>query len=305
MAYSDDTESNIIVPTKWYEKLPRLVWGDYEKVDQPDQWFEVYKLTETVYAIYEDGQFEEVISYLVLGNKKGVIIDTGNGIGNIKAVVERLTDLPVAVLNTHTHGDHIGGNYQFDEVYAFDTPFSRDREQNGQSRADMGNYIEGEMVWKPLPAYLDTDAWLIHPFKVTKWIKDGEVLDLGGRKLELIHTPGHTPDSLCILDRENKLFWTGDSFYPAPIYVYAPSTSLDQFIESFRKMTELLPEYEWVIPSHNEPKMKKELIKECYEAALSIREGTAGEYSEGVAEGINVHRYDYDRFSLIVKAARS
>ncbi len=305
MAYSGDTEDNIIVPKKWYEKLPREAWSNYEKVDQPDPWFEVYKLTDTVYAIYEDGQFEEVISYLVLGEKKGVIIDTGNGIGNIKAVVDGITDLPVAVLNTHAHGDHIGGNYQFDEVYAFDTPFSRGREQNGQSREEMGNYIEGEMVWKPLPAYLDTEAWLIHPFKVTKWVKDGEIINLGGRKLELIHTPGHTPDSLCILDRENKLFWTGDSFYPAPIYVYAPTTSLDQFIESFRKMTELIPEYEWVIPSHNEPKMKKELIKECYEAALSIRDGTAGEYSEGVAEGIKVHRYDYDRFSLIVKADRS
>ena len=116
MAYSKDTESNIIVPKKWYEKLPREAWGNYEKVDQPDQWFEVYKLTDTVYAIYEDGQFEEVISYLVLGDDKAVLIDTGNGIGDIKAVVYRITDLPVMVLNTHTHGDHIGGNHQFKEV---------------------------------------------------------------------------------------------------------------------------------------------------------------------------------------------
>ena len=120
MAYSDDTESNIIVPKKWYEKLPREAWSKYEKVDQPDQWFEVYKLTDSVYAIYEDGQFEEVISYLVLGEEKGIIIDTGNGIGNIKAIIEGITELPVIVLNTHTHGDHIGGNYQFDEVYVFD-----------------------------------------------------------------------------------------------------------------------------------------------------------------------------------------
>jgi glyoxylase-like metal-dependent hydrolase (beta-lactamase superfamily II) len=305
MAYSNDTESNIIVPKKWYEKLPRAAWNNYEKVDQPDPWFEVYKLTDTVYAIYEDGQFEEVISYLVLGDERGVIIDTGNGIGNIKAVVEGLTDLPVAVLNTHTHGDHIGGNHQFDEVYAYDTEFSRDREMHGQTREQMGNYLEAEMVWKSLPDYLDVEKWKIPPFKVTKWVKDGEIIDLGGRKLEIIHTPGHTPDSLCILDRENKIFWTGDSFYPAPIYVYAPTTSLDQFIESFRKMAELISEYEWVMPSHNEPKMKKHLIKECYEAAISIRAGTAGKYSEGVAEGIKVHRYDYDRFSLIVKADRS
>ncbi len=304
MAYSDSTEDSIIVPKKWYEKLPREAWSNYEKVDQPDQWFEVYKLTDTVYAIYEDGQFEEVISYLVLGDEKGVIIDTGNGIGNIKAIVEGLTDLPVAVLNTHTHGDHIGGNYQFDEVYAYDTDFSRDRSKNGQTKEQMGHYLDEGMVWKPLPDYLDVDTWRIHPFNVTKWVEDGEIIDLGGRKLEIIHTPGHTPDSICVIDRENKIFWTGDSFYPAPIYVYAPTTSLDQFIESFNKMTDLIPEYEWVMPSHNEPKMEKHLIKECYEAAISIRDGTAGEYAEGVAAGIKVHRYDYDRFSLIVKAER-
>ena len=304
MAYSDDTESNIIVPTKWYEKLPRLVWGDYEKVDQPDQWFEVYKLTDTVYAIYEDGQFEEVISYLVLGEEKAVIINTGNGIGDIKAVVDGITDLPVMVLNTHTHGDHIGGNHQFDEVLVYETEFSKERAKNGQTREQMGHYLNEDMVWKALPDYLDVEAWRIHPFNVTKWLKEGDIIDLGGRTLDVIHTPGHSPDSICILDRMNKIFWTGDSFYPAPIYIYAPTTSLDQFIESFRKITALIPEYEWVMPSHNEPKMEKHLIKECYEAAISIRDGTAGEYSEGVAGGIKIHRYDYGRFSLIVRAER-
>ena len=125
MAYSDNTQSDIIVPKKWYEKLPRQAWSSYEKMDQPDAWFEVYRLTSTVYAIYEDGQFEEVISYLVLGEDKAALIDTGNGIGDIKALVDRLTNLPVTVLNTHTHGDHIGGNHQFREVAALDTPFSR------------------------------------------------------------------------------------------------------------------------------------------------------------------------------------
>jgi hypothetical protein len=79
MAYSNNTNSDIIVPKKWYENLPRKIWNNYEKIEQPDQWFEVYRLTDDVYGIYEDGQFEEVISYLVLGNSKSALIDTGNG----------------------------------------------------------------------------------------------------------------------------------------------------------------------------------------------------------------------------------
>ena len=304
MAYSNNTESDIIVPKKWYDKLPREAWSHYEKVDQPDPWFEVYKLTDSVYAIYEDGHFEEVISYLVLGTEKAALIDTANGIGDIKSLVENLTDLPVMVVNTHTHVDHVGGNYQFENIAASDTEYSREQAKNGRSKESMGNYLEGDMVWKPFPSFYNAETWRIRPFKVTRWLKDGDKIDLGDRTLEVIFTPGHSPDSICLLDRENKLFWTGDSFYPAPIYVYSPTTSLDQFIESFAKMVKYMPQYEWVMPSHNEPKIEKHLIKECYEAAKSIKAGTADKYTEGIAAGIKVHRYDYGRFSLIVKADR-
>ena len=302
MAYSNKTQDEIIVPRKWYEKLPREAWSLYEKVEQPDPWFEVYRLTPTVYAVYEDGQFEEVNSYLVLGDERAALIDTENGIGDIKALVGRLTELPVTVLNTHTHGDHIGGNHLFRDVAVLDTPFSRDRAAKGQTREQMGHYLDGDMVWKPLPAYFDPDRWSIRPFKVTRWLRDGDKLELGGRTLEVVHTPGHSPDSVCVLDRANRLFWTGDTFYPAPIYVYSPTTSLDQFTESFRRMTDMMPHYDWVVPSHNEPRMEKHLIGECYEAAKSIRAGTAGSYREGVAAGIKVRRYDYGRFSLIIRA---
>ena len=304
MAYSDDTEGGIIVPEKWYEKLPRSAWNSYEKLDQPDGWFEVYRLTDTVYAIYEDGQFEEVISYLVLGEERAALIDTGNGIGDIKGLLEGLTELPVMVVNTHTHGDHIGGNHQFSEVAVYDSEFSRENAKHGRSRKQMGHYLEGDMVWKPFPPLFDRDGWRIHPFNVTRWLRDGDIVDLGGRELEIIHTPGHSPDSVCILDRASRIFWTGDTFYPAPIYVYSPTTSLDQFIDSFSKMSRLLPHYGWVMPSHNEPRVEKRLISECHEAAANIRERTAGPYRGGTANGVKVHRYDYDRFSLIVRAER-
>jgi glyoxylase-like metal-dependent hydrolase (beta-lactamase superfamily II) len=302
MAYSKETEKGIIVPKKWYEKLPRDAWKCYKRINQPDPWFEVFKLTPTVYAIYEDGQFEEVISYLVIGDERTALIDTGNGIGDIKSLVDMLTDKPVIVINTHTHVDHIGGNNQFDDIAVFDTHFSRENAAKGRKKEEMENYIDGDMVWKPLPGYFEASSWMIHPFKVSRWLKDGDEVNLGSRKLEIIHTPGHSPDSVCILDRDNRLFWIGDSFYPAPIYVYSPTTNLDHFICSMRRMIILSPAYDCVIPSHNEPKIEKHLIEECYSAALSIKNGTAGPYKEGVAAGIKVRRYDYDRFSLIVRA---
>jgi glyoxylase-like metal-dependent hydrolase (beta-lactamase superfamily II) len=302
MAYSQNTDEGLIVPKKWWEKLPRAAWDIYEKVEQPDAWFEVYKLTNEVFALYEPGQFEEVISYLVIGENKAALIDTGNGIGDIKRVVCNLTKLPIIVINTHSHADHIGKNSDFDEIALMDTDFSKERAANGLTKCQMRHFLDEGMVWKPLPRYFDPEQYRVKPFKVTNWMKDGDSIDLGDRKLEIIHTPGHSPDSVCIIDKINRLFWTGDSFYPAPIYIYKPHTNLDQFIESFEKITGAMEYFDWVMPSHNEPKIEKHLLEECYDAAKSIKSGTAGQYKEGIADGIKVHRYDYERYSLIVRA---
>ena len=83
-------------------------------------------MSKGVLAIYEPRHFEEVISYLILGDKKAVLLDTGLGIGDMKRLVCELTNLAVVVLNSHTHFDHLGDNHQFDTMYAMDTPFSRD-----------------------------------------------------------------------------------------------------------------------------------------------------------------------------------
>ena len=81
---------------EWCRDLPRPVYRTLQRVNVSDAWFQVYKMRPGVFAIYEPHQSEEIISYLVLGSKKALLFDTGMGISNIKAVVERLTALPVA-----------------------------------------------------------------------------------------------------------------------------------------------------------------------------------------------------------------
>jgi len=86
----------------WCKSQPRPAYSKLERVKTPDQWFEVYKIRPGVFAIYEPHQFEEVISYLIVGSQKAILFDTGMGISNIKAVVEGLTKLPISVVNSHT-----------------------------------------------------------------------------------------------------------------------------------------------------------------------------------------------------------
>src|SRR5256885_12210298 len=110
---------------EWCRALPRPEYKSLERVLAIDPWFEVYNAAPSVFGIYEPHQAEEVISYLIGGHKQALLFDTGMGISDIRKVTSKLTYRPVVVLNSHTHNDHVGGNWQFAFVYGMDTDFTR------------------------------------------------------------------------------------------------------------------------------------------------------------------------------------
>ena len=119
--------SGAAIAPEWCDALPREAYADLPSVTTAGDWFEVYEVGDGVLAIYEPQQWQEVISYLVLGSERALLFDTGMGIAPISEAVAELTDLPVVVLNSHTHMDHIGGNAEFGTVLAMDTEFTRVR----------------------------------------------------------------------------------------------------------------------------------------------------------------------------------
>src|SRR4051794_3374623 len=82
-----------------------------------DSWFTTQKIDNKTYAISEYGHWEKVHSFLLIGEKKAALIDTGLGIDNIKRITNKLTHLPIEVITTHVHVDHIGSHREFDEIY--------------------------------------------------------------------------------------------------------------------------------------------------------------------------------------------
>src|SRR6267154_2676167 len=122
---------------EWCRALPRPEYKSLQRVLPDDPWFEIYKVAPGVFAIYEPHQAEETISYLIVGNKQAVLFDTGMGISDIHRVTTKLTSRPVVVLNSHTHDDHVGGNWQFTFVYGMDTDFTRRCAGGNCSRSDL------------------------------------------------------------------------------------------------------------------------------------------------------------------------
>jgi glyoxylase-like metal-dependent hydrolase (beta-lactamase superfamily II) len=294
-------EGTTVAPTNWWKALPRKTFSELQRLQSSQPWFEVYKINPDVYVFYEPGQFEEVISYLVVGKERAVLIDTGLGMGNVKRLAEEFTSLSIMVVNTHSHYDHIAQNYLFDSVAIFDAPNARQAAKNGCSKAEMSRLLADGMLWKPLPEDFDPENYHVPPFTVTQWLKDGGVIDLGNRKLEVVYTPGHSPDSICLLDRNARLLWTGDTFYPAAIYIHLPGSDLDAFIKSYERMIALSSHYDRLLPSHNEPYVQKAALERVLQAAQDIKAGK-GVYVEGVDGETRIRRYGYSGFAIIRKA---
>src|SRR5258706_7175467 len=201
---------------EWCRQLPRPEYKALERVLHDEPWFEIYRIRPGVFAIYEPKQFEEVISYLILGDKRALLFDTGLGVGKISAVVIRLTALPVTVINSHTHFDHVGGNAEFKEIWNRDLPYTQ-KNMRGERSVYSRDVLATERLCGPLPAGVNPATFTIRPWKRTHSLRDGERIDLGGRILEVLFNPGHAPDAVSLIDRNNGLLFTRDTFYRCPI----------------------------------------------------------------------------------------
>lgn len=250
-----------------------------QRVASPDPWFEVYKVAPGVFAIYEPRQAEEAIPYLILGTNRAVMFDTGMGIGNIRKVAESLTRLPITVVNSHTHNDHVGDNWQFDSIDGMDTAFTRANAKG--SVADAQAELAPGNVCGALPAGFDAKAYSTRPWRITHWIHDGDKIDLGGRTLEVIATPGHTPDAICLLDRANGLLFTGDTFYPGTIWLYRPETNLDAYGRSVERLAALAPHLRMLLCGHNEPVASPSVLPQLVAAFNQVRAGKIPSSSAG------------------------
>jgi glyoxylase-like metal-dependent hydrolase (beta-lactamase superfamily II) len=279
---------------EWCHSLPRPAYKNLERVDVGSSWFEVYRIRPGVFAIYEPHQFEEVISYLILGENRAILFDTGLGVASMREVTTKLTSLPITVINSHTHFDHTGGNAEFSEIANVDTAYTRHNAQ-GQSNIYSRDALAPERICGRLPAGAKADAYAIRPWHVTHWLRDGEKFDLGGRTLEVLFTPGHTPDSLMLLDRKNGLLFTGDTFYPGPIYLFVPETDFAAYARSIEKIAPLAGELKLLLPAHNVPVAAPENLERLETAVRKVRAGNAKAI---VTEGRR--EYSFDGFSLLL-----
>lgn len=206
-------------------------------------YFNVVKIRDGVYHI---GDKMMVYATLIVGEKSALLLDTTNGIGNMRAAVEELTALPYRVIDSHGHGDHTRGNYQFDEVYINkkDIPLCRDwTDRDGRERT-----IKGALAAGIVPEDFDTQAYVEGGTGNLKELDIDEVIDLGGITVEIIPMPGHTPGSIGLLLREKRLLLTSDACNPMMWMFLKGASSIPAWARMLRRVREV--DFDYFLPGH-------------------------------------------------------
>ncbi|MFG6117866.1 MBL fold metallo-hydrolase [Thalassobacillus sp. B23F22_16] len=255
-----------------------------------DPWFTVQQIDNQTFGISEYGHWEKVHSFLLLGVEKAVLIDTGLGIDNMKRITDQLTGLPIDVITTHVHADHIGSHGEFERVFVHEG--DKDWLVNGIQGLSI-NQIRKDIrrdITLPTPVSFDPDTY--RPFQVepTGLVNDGDIIDLGNRKLMIYHTPGHSPGHICVFDETNGYLFTGDLLYDeTPVYAFYPSTSPVDLVNSLERVAEL-PGVFMVYGSHNTLGLEASILEEVKRAVIYLRENDLARFGTGV--------HHFDGFSV-------
>lgn len=284
----------------WNGTPPQSVWSTFKEVAISDDWFKSYEIAANLFVFHEPRHYEETLMYLLIGRDRAALIDTGCGIGDLHKVVKTVTDKPVVVINTHTHTDHIGSNNTFEHVAMFDHPFSHRVAEEGVPHQTLQDEILAEnLVIKPWPRGFDPNGFSLPPFRVRRWIRPGDRIDLGDRDLFVIHTPGEAADHICLLDRTDRILFCGDILLHGPVWTHLDGGNLNDLVLSYRRLMRHFDDFDHLMPGHNEPWLGRELLPASLAGAEKVVSGQA-EYRE-ITDPWNrqLRQYSFGQFSIL------
>ena len=222
---------------------------------------EIIRINENSWRIEDGG----VRFFLLCGSERALLIDSGMNTPDARKIVEGITELPLALLNTHADRDHVAGNAAFSEVM--------------MSPAEEAHYREGGWTENVIP------------------VREGDVIDLGGRRLHVIDIPGHTPGSIALIDEDARVLISGDSVQAGNIFMFGSARDLSIYPASMEHLLAYAELFDEVWPSHSEFPVSPSIIPQLIEGAEKILAGEAeGEPFEVHGKTVRLVRFPFAGF---------
>jgi glyoxylase-like metal-dependent hydrolase (beta-lactamase superfamily II) len=255
----------------------------------PDNWFEIHKIDNYAFIIRERLDLIEpryltkyINNYLLIGDHSAALIDTGTGIHKISSAIKDLIgDRELLVFNTHNHFDHVLSNHEFPEVHIHKLDYK-----------EIADHIDITFLESIDIATYKKHDYKVPNTKIMNILVGGEKFDLGDISIEILHTPGHTPGSICILSSENHLF-TGDVIHYGAVFLPSDFADYDKILV---KLRDRIAKETRLFPGHEDYNVGIELINEFIQVFKKIENGKSI-YNEFLDADV----IEFDKFSIIIE----
>jgi hydroxyacylglutathione hydrolase len=249
--------------------LARVHSADTQKeassATETESWFQVRQVADRTLCIVDRGSDN---MYLVEGDRKAILIDTGYGAARLNELVRTLTKLHLIIVNTHGHHDHAGADYQFPRVHAHPLDFEAIEAVNAMSARRQRIEQMAERI--PGPDRISIEEAVNMPSAELIPVTNGHIFDLGGRTLEVIEQPGHTPGEIVLLDSSRRILFSGDNNLRVTWLFLPACRPLEVYLQSLQKLKQREGEFDTILGGHGAPSPKGLLDDQiaCVESIL-------------------------------------
>ncbi len=249
-----------------------------------DRWFEFRRVDDDITHIWEP-HVDPVMRcniWHVRGRERDMLVDSGLGIMSLKEAARDLFDKPLAAVLTHTHYDHSGGLFEFeervvhkaeaaemDDPKGFASLLARGLDEAVVECIRKAGYEVPEEFLTALPYEgYDLAAYRVLPAPATRLVDEGHEIDLGHRRFEVLHLPGHSPGSMGLWEASSGTLFSGDALYDGPLLDELPGSDIPTYVRTMKRLRELPVT---VVHAGHEPSFGRERLCELADAYLTAR----------------------------------
>jgi glyoxylase-like metal-dependent hydrolase (beta-lactamase superfamily II) len=203
-------------------------------------WFETTPFENGIVRIRERGlgPLHGCNIWLVIGSESSLLIDAGVGVAALAPLVAKLANGRLVCLLTHSHYDHIGGAHEFADRYIHAAEAAVLANPTPEATLWRGWLTREAFLSPPTPDFR-FENYRVRPAPHTGLVADGDEIDLGNRRLEILHVPGHSPGLVAVFERKTKTLFSSDALYDGPMFFDLPRSDRRQAKRSLARLAPL------------------------------------------------------------------
>lgn len=205
-----------------------------------DEWYEVTKLDSDISLIYEPyiKPFYRCNIWHIRGRQKDMIVDSGMGVVSLRQHIPLVTEKPCVAVASHTHFDHIGCHHEFPERFVHHAE-SDALANPTKEKLLIDSFVRDDIFTKLPPLPYVSSEYSVKSAPATRLLSHGDVIDLGNRHFEILHTPGHSPGGIMLFERESGILFSGDTVYDGPLIDDAFHSDIETYMHVMERIMDL------------------------------------------------------------------